>query len=447
METSSRVTRLDDEAVCTPSDSSKSTATSPAAPPLSRRVTPLEAMLAPARSLLREWTLGRYLATKEAVSGPPLQLTSDTSVGEALELLAGAGCLSAPVLDCDQGHIESATTWLGFLDVADIVRSLLRELYPWLLDEPRRSTAHGMMAALATDPVSVQSVLQNWAGELFLLRWVRLLRPGSDGELLYKGLAFKSLLEVVTFGLSGLPVDSHPGMEGLVPCHRIAVFDVAETTADAPSVLRISTIVSQSDIISFLLYHARAGKLGDLAGASVASLGWLRGAVCVPASMPTIAAFALMLNRSVSAVGITASLDEQAPLVGSLSVSDVRALRTAADFQDLALPVAQFLSRQYDGEAFPATDSDVAAALQRMEVTSPARGGSPKLWLVSCYPEDSLTTVLDKMVTCGVHRVWVVHRLTGVALGVVTMSDVLQLLAVDPSSDDHGWLEGSTTQF
>ena len=52
-----------------------------------------------------------------------------------------------------------------------------------------------MMASLASDPVSCESVLKDWAGELFLLRWVRLLRPGTDGELLYKGLAYKCLLE------------------------------------------------------------------------------------------------------------------------------------------------------------------------------------------------------------------------------------------------------------
>ena len=106
VETSSRVTRLDDEAAGQQGESSKSTATSPA-------ITPLDSLLMPARTLLNEWTLGRYLATKEAVSGPPLLLSADASVSEALELLAGAGCLSAPVMDCDQGHIESATNWLG----------------------------------------------------------------------------------------------------------------------------------------------------------------------------------------------------------------------------------------------------------------------------------------------------------------------------------------------
>jgi hypothetical protein len=89
------------------------------------------------------------------------------------------------------------------------VRSLLRELYPWLLDEHRRGTARSMMAALAEDTVSVGSVLKDWAGELFLLRWVRLLRPGTDGELLYKGLAYKSLLEARAFAFAPLPKAVH----------------------------------------------------------------------------------------------------------------------------------------------------------------------------------------------------------------------------------------------
>ena len=33
------------------------------------------------------------------------------------------------------------------------------ELYAWLLDEPHRSTAHGMMAALAADTQSVTDVM------------------------------------------------------------------------------------------------------------------------------------------------------------------------------------------------------------------------------------------------------------------------------------------------
>lgn len=418
-------------------------------------------MLAPARTVLRDWTVARYLAAKEPLSGPPVVLTSDTTVGEALDLFAGAGILSAPVLDCCKDELDSAVSWLGFVDVADIVRSMLRELYPWLLDEPHRSTAHGMMAALANDPVNIETVLQEWAREIFLIRWVRLLRPSADGDILYKGLAYKSLLEVISFGLAGLPVQAHPGMHGLVPCHRIAVFDVMSKDtggagqergddqaaappfeSDAPTVLRITAVISQSDMVTFLLFNAQQGNLGELPHRSVAALGWVRDdVVCVPANMPTVAAFALMMNRGVSAAGVTASPDAGSRLVASISVSDIRALRTAADFDAFALPVDKFLEGQYG--KVNKEGSEVENTLRRLNV-DPSK---PLLWLVSCFADDTFGAVLEKMVSCGVHRVWIVDRVTGAARGVVTCSDILQLLAVDPSTDSRGWLEGTSVAF
>ena len=58
-----------------------------------------------------------------------------------------------------------------------------------------------MMAALASDTESVSEVMRDWARELFLLRWVRTVRPGADGDFLYRGLGYKTLLDVVSRGL------------------------------------------------------------------------------------------------------------------------------------------------------------------------------------------------------------------------------------------------------
>jgi len=413
--------------------STPSTATSPSSVD--------DPILAPARTVLRNWTVARYLAAKEPVSGPPVVLTGDTTIGEALDRLAEAGILSAPVMDCSKDALDSAVSWLGFIDVADVVRSMLRELYPWLLDEPHRSTAPGMMAALAKDGISLKTVLQDWAREIFFMRWIRLLRPSADGDLLYKGLGYKSLLEIISFGLAGLPVGAHPGMQGLVPCHRIAVFDVFNKSnaqqqpfdSDAPTVLRITAVISQSDICTFLLWQARQGSLGELPSRTVASLGWVRDdVVCVPSNMPAIAAFAVMLNRGVSAAGVTSSLDPGARLIGSISVSDIRTLREPSDFDAFALPVDEFLSQQYGGVPFPKTD-----IMQTLDMDA----SKPLLWLVSCFPNDSLMKVLDQMVTCGVHRCWIVDQTSGSPRGVVTCSDILQLLAVDSSTDtQRGWL-------
>ena len=344
-----------------------------------------------------------------------------------------------------------------------------------------------MMAALATDSESVSAVMREWARELFLLRWVRTVRPGSDGDFLYRGLGYKTLLDVVSRGLQNLPVG---GVRDLKPAHRIAVFDVEEqpTLGSGARVggtieaVKITAVVSQTDIIAFLLFQAQEGHLGPtLPSRTVASLGWVRrDVVTVPRNMPAVAAFALMLNRGVSGAGVVdgdAFDDADAPLLSSLSVSDIRALRTAADFDALALPVDQFLLRQY-GEAMPGSDAtamsssaappapregspaevvastaaqvaamavDVAgggevtavtfaaAAAEQQRLPSAADVASamdtpaaeaeqpPRLWLVHCGPEATLRQVLEMLVLNCVHRVYIVDQLKR-PLGVVTMS-------------------------
>jgi len=342
-----------------------------------------------------------------------------------------------------------------------------------------------MMAALATDSESVSEVMREWARELFMLRWVRTVRPGSDGDFLYRGLGYKTLLDVVSRGLQNLPVGMRPWGD-LRPAHRIAVFDVEEQptigsgarVGGSIEAVKITAVVSQTDLIAFLLFQAQSGRLGpSLPSRTVASLGWVRrDVVTVPRNMPAVAAFALMLNRGVSGAGVVDgdAFDADAPLLSSLSVSDIRALRTAADFSALALPVDQFLLRQY-GEAMPEhaasaappaapregspaeTVASTAAQVAAMAVDVAGGGGGevtavtfqaaaaeqqrlpsaadvasameqpaaeqqqPRLWLVHCSPESTLREVLETFVLHCVHRVYIGDGQMR-PLGVVTMS-------------------------
>jgi CBS domain-containing protein len=178
-----------------------------------------------------------------------------------------------------------------------------------------------------------------------------------------------------------------------------------------------------------------------------------RDVVTLPSNMPTVAAFALMLNRGVSGAGVVDAAamaqDADPPLLSSLSISDIRVLHRAADFDALALPVVDFLLYQYGSvpaamvpagaapptQATPSAASGVAgtptevataaAQVAAMEVSVAAGEGgeaegaalgviaataaaalpsadalaaameepapeAPRLWLVSCRPESTL---------------------------------------------------------
>ena len=74
------------------------------------------------------------------------------------------------------------------------------------------------------------------------------MRPGEDGDYVYKGFSNKSLLDILSRGLQRRPAPAR-AYGDLRPSHRIAVFDVEE---DAENVgqeqVKITDIVSQSDM-------------------------------------------------------------------------------------------------------------------------------------------------------------------------------------------------------
>ena len=63
-----------------------------------------------------------------------------------------------------------------------------------------------------------------------------------------------------------------------------------------------------------------------------------------------------------------------------------------------------------------------------------------RLWLVAANPETTLKELLGIIVRNSVHRVYIVDEHI-MPLGVVTLTDIMQLFAVDPAMDEEGWLD------
>ena len=376
----------------------------------------------PARALLADWTLSRFLATR-----PPSHVctvAAEMTVGAALAAMNRHSILSAPVVDVNADVV-------GIMSVHDVLSAFLAGVYPGLLRGSARDAASSLADELAA------------AGAEFCERQVRALGFGGDGKLLYKARTTATLYELVSQGFLG------GALAGARPHHRVAVWDLDGADAHGDNAMRVTAVVSQSDIVrcvraavcllccahsrafrSFLHRHA-SSDLGDLPGMSVEALGLDRKpVVTLPASTTALHAFAAMATAGVSAAGITASSAEGAPLVANLSTSDLRGL-TPAGWGMLALPIAEFLL-QKNGEAATATELREAGGVLVGRVSESGDQAAQQESTISAmvplhtvHPSTTFGVLLAKFAALGVHHLWVLddnHR----PLGVITPTDVLR---------------------
>ncbi|KDD76450.1 hypothetical protein H632_c222p2, partial [Helicosporidium sp. ATCC 50920] len=212
--------------------------------------------------------------------------------------------------------------------------------------------------------------------------------------------------------------------------HRIALFDAKGD---------VTSVISQSDVVRFLLAHV--DELGDAADASVAQLGLVGGpVVAVDAHCPTLMAYAALAERHLSGGPVLAP-DET--LLANLSVSDLRAL-TAEHLSVLALPVAEFLAVQHNtsylgysvhasgakGHAFfgaprHAPDSALGLKEKREDVRT-----------FTVTSKTLLRELLHAFVNNHVHRVYVVDDAQGQKVkAVISLTDVLRLVVGEPGKE------------
>ncbi len=183
------------------------------------------------RRVLSEWTLERYTAVRDeqrskgAAPRELLILKHNMTLADALSTLSDKGVLSAPIVDAYTGDyigarkrahaVASANTrarererdsarsrmrrqsasqankrafltpphlGAGFLSMGDILKWLLKGLYPSLLD-PELRTAAAMSDFLASAPPNLTNMAA-WARSGFLTEHI--VRPGEDGDIVYK---------------------------------------------------------------------------------------------------------------------------------------------------------------------------------------------------------------------------------------------------------------------
>lgn len=272
----------------------------------------------PARALLRATTLAAWLQSRPPSS--VVCLDAGSTCGQALKTLAVHDISSAPVMD--------GSSFLGFATASDVLGWLLQSVCPprELSDENCTYKLRAAGLSLAHQPLHQLPLAQ-------------------DGALIYKADLDSTLHDVVVYGFL------RPNAAGtLNVVHRVGVFDAEDdATSEEDMVepgsslqgIRITHVVSQSDVVRFL--HRHVAELGPLADATLEQLGLgSKTVVCVPAEMSTVNAFASMLANKVSCVGVI-SHAQGGGLAGSLSSSDLRGL-LPEHFASLASPVLSYLT-------------------------------------------------------------------------------------------------------
>jgi hypothetical protein len=195
--------------------------------------------------------------------------------------------------------------------------------------------------------------------------WLKLSRPGDDGDTCYLGFADTTLLDFVSRGLDARELEDKR-VGDFDPSHRIAVFTEPESESSSktnghghdvsdeddeeddsyvPDMRpRWVSVVSQLDVLDLMVQDP------DLLGtfprtATMESLGLTRGVFSVAAvtsDFSVAGCFALMHNLKVSGVAV---LDRHGRfMIGSISGSDVRRVTCANDLADaLMSTVGEFL--------------------------------------------------------------------------------------------------------
>ncbi|EIE20202.1 CBS-domain-containing protein [Coccomyxa subellipsoidea C-169] len=369
---------------------------------------------------LRKLTTGTKLSTLLR-ERPLVVLKQETTVELTLQTLAGRKILSAPVVGPPEGVDPSTFTTntagqdvVCFVDIRDILVSFLKELDDDIVHNAKMLKRMQVLEEKGTD---------------FATRPLRSLPViGGDGTFFQNRAAAMTLHELIhdTFLYPKETKAIFGGSKTQRVVHRAALFDKEG---------KITHIISQSDIASFLYEHR--DLLGDLGNKTAKELGWAKlNVITVKADTAALEALALMADKDIAGVGV---VSDEGALIGNFSFSDLRAL-CAEHFSSMALPVAEFLALEHGTEYWGAaagvkqtSDAEPGSPAARFAHNGELRQRSPSVGhkvgqaLVLATPNDTFAEILEKLVTKHLHRLYVVDDMAR-PIGIVTLTDILRMV-------------------
>lgn len=181
---------------------------------------------------------------------------------------------------------------------------------------------------------------------------------------------------------------------------------------------KVTAIITQSRVVKWLFDNrdklafpeqTRTMKVRDI-GSGVTSV-MKDEIVSVTENQTVLEAFVVIFERMVSGVAV---VNDDGKLVGSISASDLKwVAESAFDLGNrLSMTVSDFLDFR---RSVPGFANDV---LKKVTSSAP----------LTCMPDDEVEYVLTKLMTKGVHRLWIVNE-EHKPVGVVALCDLINMFA------------------
>ncbi|KAG6746159.1 hypothetical protein POTOM_050673 [Populus tomentosa] len=348
-----------------------------------------------------------------APSSQVIEIKSDTSLAEAVQILSEHKILSAPVVDVDAPEDASwIDRYIGIVEFAGIVVWILHQSEP----PSPKSTTPGSALEVAVNrvtnaagfgilgPEDAQATSGNFFEALTSSEFYKNTKV-RDIAGSFRWAPFLALQKSNSF-LTMLLLLSNYKMKS------VPVVDLGEA--------KIDNIVTQSSVIHMLAECAGLQWFESWGTKKLSEIGLplmtRDHVVKVYEEEPVLQAFKLMRKKRVGAIPIVDSSGVK--VVGNISIRDVQFLLTAPEiYHDYrSITAKNFLTA-------------VRSYLKKHQGTSPFVSG-----MVVCTKNHSVKELIMKLDSEKIHRVYVVDD-AGNLEGVITLRDIISRLVHEP----HGY--------
>lgn len=280
---------------------------------------------------------------------------------EALNILVQSNLNSLPVYNSESRCYE------GFLDTRDLMSFIL---YVHDIIKKNGETCDDLEFEKLQERIKMREAIETDVGSVVDL---------SRNNPFYMIPTGTSMLLVVTLLAEGV--------------HRVPIID--------PETRKVVRVISQSDVIRFL--NRNSSQLGSKMDCAISETNLCpKEVVSVPKTMELLEVIRVMVTNSISAVPV---VDDDGKLLTVISATDVRMMCSTLGGHvnvDAHTPVLTWIQdvRRAEYEHWRSS--------RRIVLGTPVPWFQPDPILIVCSPTDTIRSVLTKLSTSHVHRLYVV---------------------------------------